>query len=301
MQYSARSAIYVTFLILICSATSLRGQSQDFVLTKADKARIDMMASNTAKKIQEANPTEVPKVLVFDFFRGSEGASSQLGTILADYFSETLSNSSRSMKVMDRKILTDYLEKNWVSQDDLSNEEVCLWIGRELGASGVLTGSLLEENGQITLKVHLAGFGPVNKKTDQFTNGDELTRLTLTEQTKGMLLQGGPSYAHKSEDIPDEPGVLKTGTPGVTQPRCIKCPLPQFSDATRSTKFQGTVRLSVIVTAEGKITSIYILKGAPFLIPEDIKTIQTWQLRPAEQDGRPVSVRTEFEIKLNPD
>jgi TonB family protein len=299
MQHFARSAIYVAFLILSCSTIDLRCQSPDSVLTKADRASIDLVALHTAKKIQEANLTEVPKVLVFDFFRGPEGASSQLGTILADYFSETLSNSSRSMKVMDRKILTDYLKKNWISQEDLSSNEVCLWIGRELGATGVITGSLSEENGQITLKVHLAGFGPVNKKADQLTDDDERARLILTEQTKGMLSQGGPNYARKSEDIPDEPGVLKTGTPGVSQPRCVKCPDVQYSDYARTLKFHGTVRLSVIVTAEGKITSIYILRGAPFLSAEAIKTIQTWQLHPAEQDGRPVPVRTEFEIKFN--
>jgi TonB family protein len=299
MQHLARSAIYVTFLILICSAMNLRCQSPDSVLTKADGASIDSVALNTAKKIQEAKLTEESKVLVFDFFRGPAGTSSQLGTILADHFSETLFNSSRSMKVMDRTILTDYLKKNWVSQEDLSSNEVCLWIGRELGATGVITGSLFEENGQITLKVHLAGLAPVDKKTDQFRDDDEVARLTLTEQTKGMLFQGGPSYAHKSEDIPDEPGVLKTGTPGVTQPRCIKCPVPQYSDVARKLKFQGTVRLSVIVTAEGKITSIYILKGAPFLNAEAIKTIQTWQLHPAEQDGRPVSVRTELETTFS--
>ncbi|HEY1423015.1 MAG TPA: energy transducer TonB [Candidatus Acidoferrum sp.] len=259
------------------------------------------LALNTAWEIQGVNSTEEQKVLVFDFLRGSEGTSSQLGTILADRLSESLSNLSKSMKVMDRKILTDYLEKNWMSQEDLSNEEVCLWIGRRLGATGVITGSLSEENGQITLKVHLAGFGPVDNKANQFAPHDELAHLTLTEQTKRMLSQSGPSYAHKSEDIPDEPGVLKTGTPGVSQPRCVKCPDVQYSDYARTLKFHGTVRLSVIVTAEGKITSIYILRGAPFLNAEAIKTIQTWQLHPAEQDGRPVPVRTEFEIKFHLD
>lgn len=291
MRQRTRSTVCVAFLILICSALNLPCQSPDSVLTKADQAKIDLVALHAAKKIQEANLSEKPRVLVIDFFRGPVGASSQLGTIVADRFSESLSGFSQSIKVLDRQTLTDYLKKNWVSEEDLSTNEVCLWIGRELGATGVITGSLSEENGQITLKVQLAGFGPVDKKADE-------SQLALTERTKKMLFLSDPK-ARKSEDIPDEPGVLKTGTPGVSQPRCKKCPLPQFSDAARNSKFQGAVRLSVIVTAEGKITSIYILKGKPFLSNEDIKTIQTWQLQPAEQDGRPVSVRTEFEIKLN--
>ena len=273
MRQRVRLTLCVTFLILISSATNLRCQSPDFVLTKADQANIDLVASHAAKKVQEAALSEAPRVLVFDFFRGPGGTSSQLGTILADRFSESLSNLPRSMNVMDRKILTDHLEKNWISQEDLSNDEICLWIGRELGATGVITGSLSEENGQIALKIHLAGFGPANKKSEQFAGGDERAGLALTEQTRKMLFQSGPSYARKSEDIPDEPGVLKTGSPGVSQPRCKKCPDPPFSAYARTSKFQGAVRLSVLVTAEGKITSIYILKGKPFVGDEAIKTI----------------------------
>ena len=292
MRQRTSSTICAAFLILICSALNLPGQSPDSVLTKADRANIDLVALHVAKKIQEANLSEKPRVLVIDFFRGSAGASSQLGTIVADRFSESLSDASQSMKVIDRQTLSDYLKRNWVSEEDFSSNEVCLWIGRELGATGVIVGTLFEENGQITLRVHLAGFGPVDKKADEF-------QLALTEQTRKVFFQSGPDYFRKSQDIPDGPGVLKTGTPGVSQPRCIKCPVPQFSDAAHNSKFQGTVRLSVIVTAEGKITSIYILKGKPFLSDEDIKTIETWQLQPAEQDRRPVSVRTEFEIKFN--
>ena len=293
------STVCVTFLILISSATNLRCQSPDFVLPKADRDSIDRLASDTANLIQQESPSEKSKALVFDFARGPEGTSSQLGTVLADRFSESLSALSNSVKVMNRKILTNYLDKNWISQDDLANQYVCLWIARGLGATGVITGSLLEENGQITVQVRLTGFGSLYNKVDQFAQHDEIARLTLTGEAKALLAQRGPGYAHIPEDISDEPFILKTGLPGITQPRCVKCPGVQVSEYTRLTKFQGAVRLSVIVNSEGKITSIYVLKGVPYLDAEAIKTIQAWQLRPAEQDGRPVSVRTEFEIKFN--
>lgn len=283
----------IAFLLVFPAATC--SQAPDSVLTKIDRASIDLVALHTARKIQEAKLTDEPSVLVVDFFRGSAGTSSALGTLLADRFSESLSNSSRSIKVMDRRILSAYLTKNWATLEDLSTIDVCLRIGRVLGATGVITGTLFEENGQIGLRVHLEGFGRVDKETDDFRDSDELARLALTEQTKEMLFRRGPNYSRTSDEIPDEPGILKYGTPGVSPPRCIECPDPAYTDAARAAKYQGTVRLSVVVTSEGKVTSIYVLKGAPFLTDRSIKTVQTWRLRPAEQNGKPVSVRTEIE------
>jgi len=37
-----------------------------------------------------------------------------------------------------------------------------------MGATGVILGTLYEENGQISLTVHLEGFGPVAKEADIF-------------------------------------------------------------------------------------------------------------------------------------
>jgi hypothetical protein len=49
-------------------------------------------------------PTEKePQVLVIDFFLGSPGVSSSLGTSLADRFSESLANSSRKIEMIDRE------------------------------------------------------------------------------------------------------------------------------------------------------------------------------------------------------
>jgi hypothetical protein len=149
---------------------------------------------------------------------------------------------------LDRRILKDYLSREWTTLEDLSCNDICLRIGRELRATGVNTGSLSQENGLIALRVHLEGFGP-----DKFSDNDELARLTAAEQTKDMLFQRGPNYARADEDLPDEPGILKAGIDGAGFPKCLRCPDPQYSHAARAAKAQGTVHLSVVVTAEGKV------------------------------------------------
>src|SRR2546427_4993083 len=271
-------------------------QSRDSVLTRLGEAHLDSLAFRAAQKIREANLEErEPKVFVIDFFRRSPVNSSRLVTLLADRFSESLTAYSAGLNILDRKILKDYLTTNWTTLEDLRSHDVCLQIGRQMGATGVILGTLYEENGQISLTVHFEGFGPVAKEADIFQEKDERARFPVTEEMHAMLFEPGPNYARKADDIPEEPGVFKSGL-GAGVPRCTSCPSPGYSDAARAAKFQGTVVLSIVVTTEGKATSIYVLKSAPFgLTTKAVEAVQDWRFKPALKDGNPVSARTQIE------
>jgi TonB family protein len=275
-------------------------QSRDSVLNRFGEGQLDSLAAHVAQRIREANLEErEPKVLVIDFFRGSPGNSSRLGTLLADRFSESLTAYPAGLNVLDRKILKDYLTQNWTTLEDLRSHDVCLRIGRQMGATGVILGTLYEENGQISLTVHLEGFGPVAKEADIFQVTDERVRFPVTEEMHTMLFEAGPNYARKASDIPDEPGVFKSGL-GAGVPRCTSCPNPDYSDAARAAKFQGTVLLSIVVTSEGKATSIYVLKGAPFgLTAKFIEAVRDWRFEPALKEGNPVPVRVQVETTFH--
>jgi len=278
-------------------AGSARSQSADLALTRQEEEDLDSLASHTANKIREANrDEEEPKVLVIDFFRSSPGNPSQLGELLADRFSASLTAYAVGLKILDRKILKDYLTKEWTTLEDLQSKEVCLRIGRQMGATGVILGTLYEENGFLSISVHLDGFGPMAKDRHAFTVSDERIRFPETEEMHTMLFQPGPKYTRSADDIPAEPGVFRAGLQGVTSPVCIYCPQPDYSDAARVAKFQGTVRLSIVVTAGGEATSVFVTKGAPFGLTEQaIKAIRGWHFRPAGKDGNPVTTRVEIE------
>jgi TonB family protein len=271
-------------------------QSRRSVLTRLDEGYLDSLASHAAQKIREANLEErEPKILVIDFFRSSPGNSSRLGTLLADRFSGSLTAYSAGLNILDRKILKNYLTTNWTTLEDLQSRDVCLRIGRQIGATGVILGTLYEENGQISLTVHLEGFGPVAKEADIFQVADQKARFPVTEEMHAMLFESGPNYARKADEIPEEPGVFKSGL-GAGVPRCTSCPSPGYSDAARAAKFQGAVVLSIVVTTEGKATSIYVLEGAPFgLTTKAVEAVQDWRFEPALKDGNPVPVRTQIE------
>ncbi len=284
---------------LVFAVTAARAQSLDSILSNSDNASLDQLAAHTAQKIINADRTEKePRVLVIDFFLGSPGVSSSLGTMLADRFAQSLGGASKRIKVVDRKRFAEYLTENWTTLEDLKNFRAPLLIGRELGATGIVLGSVYEQNGQIALKIHLVGFGRSDDTKDEFSDKDEIAWLTATEQVKELLAQRGPNYSRKPEMLPEEPGVLRAGVNGSGMPSCTHCPSPDYSDAARAAKAQGTVVLGVVVTSEGNAGAIRVLKGAPFgLTAQAIKAVKRWQFKPAQlQDGTAISVVTPIEV-----
>lgn len=270
-------------------------------MTHLVEDRLEALALHSTQRIRETKLEEKePKILVIDFFRSSLGHSSRLGTLLADHLSEELLAHSAGLKIVDRRILKDYLTQNWTTLEDLQSNEVCLQIGRQLGATGVILGTLYEENGQISLTVHLEGFGRVAREADMFEVTDERVRFPVTERMHTMLFEPGPNFARKADDIPDEPGVFKSGVNGAGVPRCLSCPAPGYTNAARGAKFQGTILLSIVVNTEGKASSIYVLKGAPFgLTAKAIETVQGWQFEPARKNDNPIPVRVPVEFTLH--
>ncbi len=289
----------MAIVVFVCLAANAHCQSLDAILNATDKTNLEILATHTAQRIRDADRTEKePRVLVIDFFLGSPGVSSSLGTLLADRFSKSLADSSRTIEMIDRKNFAEYLTQNWTTLEDLKNFPGCRYIGRELGATGIVLGSVYEQNGAIGLKIHLSGFGLSDESKSEFGDLDEVAWLSAIEQTKDLLLERGPNYARKPEQMPEAPGALQAGLEGVVTPTCVHCPDPPYADPARVAKVQGTVVLGVVITSGGKPGTIHVLKAAPFgLTAQAIKAVQNWEFKPAQQrDGTPVSMAVPIEI-----
>ena len=97
-------------------------------------------------------------------------------------------------------------------------------------------------------------------------------------------------------------GPFRPGTGGVGFPECVYCPSPLYSDEARKAKYQGTVVLQVIISPDGRASSINVVKG-PGLGLEDkaIEAVRTWRFKPALGPGGkpvPVSVLVEVTFRL---
>ena len=293
--------------VLLLSPEAARGQASALSLNRLDEAHLDSLAALTAQKIRTTKLVEKePTVLVMDFFRNSPGTSSQLGSFLAARFAESLSAYSSGLQILDHTVLHDFLLENWTTLEDLKSNEICLAIARQLGATGAILGNLTQKKDQIELTLHLEGFGPTEREDDIFAWRERTVTFPLTDELHAALYQAGPSYSRKADEIPREPGVYTAGVDGATSPECAYCPNPDYSDAARAAKFQGTVVLSVVVAVEGQVKEIYVLKGAPFdLTSQAIKATKKWRFKPGQKDGKPVPVRvsveTTFRLLSGPD
>ncbi len=91
-------------------------------------------------------------------------------------------------------------------------------------------------------------------------------------------------------------GVFKVGG-GVTAPRPISTPDPEYTDVARQAKTQGTCILQMIVDAEGHPRDIRVVRGLGFgLDSKAIEAVKQWRFEPALKDGQPVNVQVSVEV-----
>ena len=121
----------------------------------------------------------------------------------------------------------------------------------------------------------------------------------MTPEMQELCKQPAVSFARAAETVPIEPGILQPGVDGASLPVCVFCPSPDYTDLARTAKYRGTVELSLIVTKEGAVNSVVVLKGAPFsLTQKAIDTVQKWKFKPSKFHGQSVPVRVPVDIEF---
>jgi len=94
-------------------------------------------------------------------------------------------------------------------------------------------------------------------------------------------------------------GIFRPGVGGVTQPRPLFRPEPEYSDEARKAKLQGPVVLAIVVTADGKVTNIRVLKSLGLGLDEKAEeAVARWRFDPAKKDGKPVPVEASVEVNF---
>ena len=93
-------------------------------------------------------------------------------------------------------------------------------------------------------------------------------------------------------------GMFRAGINGVGQPACLYCPDPEYSDEARKAKYQGTVVLEIIVTADGRVLEPHVVRGPGLGLEEKaMAAVKSWKMRPAVgPNGKPVTCRATIEI-----
>jgi len=94
-------------------------------------------------------------------------------------------------------------------------------------------------------------------------------------------------------------GVFTVGN-GVSAPRVIYDPEPEYSQEARAAKHQGTVTLWAIIAPDGRPRELRVERSLGMGLDEKaIEAVRTWRFEPAKKDGRPVPVMIEVEVSFH--
>lgn len=87
---------------------------------------------------------------------------------------------------------------------------------------------------------------------------------------------------------------------GVSMPRAIYSPEPEFSEEARKTKHQGEVILLATIGADGLPRNLTVVRSLGMGLDEKaLETVRTWRFDPAKKDGRPVAVQMNIIVNFN--
>jgi periplasmic protein TonB len=94
-------------------------------------------------------------------------------------------------------------------------------------------------------------------------------------------------------------GIFHVGG-GVSPPRAIYQPEPEFSEEARKAKYQGVCTLGLIVGTDGRPTNIRVLSSLGMGLDEKaIEAVKNWKFEPAMKDGHPVRVEIAVEVDFH--
>ena len=93
-------------------------------------------------------------------------------------------------------------------------------------------------------------------------------------------------------------GVYRVGG-GVTAPRVLYAPDPEFSEEARKAKYQGTVVLAAVVGLDGRTHDVRVSRSLGMGLDEKaIEAIRRWRFEPGRKDGIPVAVQVNVEVNF---
>lgn len=133
--------------------------------------------------------------------------------------------------------------------------------------------------------------------------GDPLSKLMIPSNGTGVGGGigsgdgGGVGSGHGGPGV--GPGLFHVGN-GVSAPKAIFTPEPEFSEEARKAKYQGVVVLSGIIGVDGRVHNPRVVRSLGMGLDEKaLEVVKLWKFDPGKKDGRPVAVEMGLEISFN--
>ncbi len=86
--------------------------------------------------------------------------------------------------------------------------------------------------------------------------------------------------------------LVERGEPGVTNPKCVRCPGVPFPEAAKRSRLQGAVELSFLIDENGEVSELQILESGSEVFDDAVlETVKSWRYEPATKHGVRVKMR----------
>ncbi len=71
---------------------------------------------------------------------------------------------------------------------------------------------------------------------------------------------------------------------------------PSYPDQARTMRLEGPVLLQAVITENGTVQDLKVVRGQPILARAAVDAVQQWHYRPYRLNGKPVRMQTEITI-----
>ena len=243
---------------------------------------MDAAAAQTADALSKSKQTSI---VVFDFV-GPDGKMTALGEKLADDFSHALSQSGHNLHVENRSRIAEIVSKGQYAPDVIDIPTFDVTLAYDMKVKAFVSATISVEGQDVNVLV----------KSTRVKDSTKIASLSfslaLTEELSALL-------AKTIADAP-VPAYLDADDKKDSPPHCISCPRAEYSSEAIDKKIQGTVILEAVVSVNGAISDIRVIRPMPYgLTAAAIQAVRSWRLSPAtELDGKPIAVRQVFEVSF---
>jgi TonB family protein len=236
------------------------------------------------------------KILVTDFVF-PDGSTFPNGIWWADELSRRFASPENKVQVVDRALLSYFMQKQNIPAKIANTEPTARWLGKKCDATVVLIGQAkMVTSGVVELS---ARFLNVN---DNNLIGPSSEVDLAVDTPANLAPMDGLSPALRLPPFPkivDGEKVYRPGTNGVGTPSCFYMPNPPYTKDAREAKFSGSITVEAALGSDGLLRAVRIVKGAPFGLNEEvIKVLSTWKCKPAQLDRKPVTTVVHFEVNF---
>ncbi len=110
----------------------------------------------------------------------------------------------------------------------------------------------------------------------------------------GGVLSSTPAY------VPPKPKVQRVRvSQGVTQGLLVKKVQPEYPPLAKEARIQGSVVLKALISKNGRIENLQVVRGHPMLTAAAIQAVKQWQYKPYILNGQPVEVETSVTVNFS--